>query len=108
MLALFLCVVFCCIAQDVIEDAEEVSSTYTFELCTLFIYSEGVRSCYEITTTEVNVAPMIPLFYYKYEVTVLSWLFLTHAFVLFSLFPSYIVFSPAFSYHMTCSALRKY
>lgn len=51
-----------------IEEAHPVSSTYSFELCTLFIYSEGSRECVEHTTTLVEVAPMIPLFYYKYEV----------------------------------------
>ena len=54
--------------QGVIVEEAPVSSSYTFEYCSLFSSSAANRDCVTYSTTEVEIAPMVPAFLYKYEV----------------------------------------
>jgi hypothetical protein len=46
-----------------------VSSTYSFEYCEQFVSQGANRGCVVYDTTTVQVAPLVPSFSYKYEVT---------------------------------------
>ena len=46
-----------------------MSSSYTFEYCSLFSYWSTLR-CLVYTTEKVEIEPMVPAFLYKYEVLI--------------------------------------
>lgn len=54
--------------QGVLIEESPVTSSYTFEYCSLFSSSATNRGCVTYSTAEVEIAPMVPAFLYKYEV----------------------------------------